>query len=258
MANQIRTFGMSKMTVGSCSDFHSKVKTFIEDANPETLHINDKMEAYSASVDQLASIINRPRAFVATAEMKETDHQRDNASGVINSVVKSYLTTPVAAKSSAAQLLWPQLSPYKGIRNHEYTKQTAEVKGMLMVLNAAENKEAVTTLGLNEEVAALQTANTAFEAAFLSKAVEMSGRVAQSDISSKNAQSQVNALYQDIVQTVNAYAIVSPSDDITFFIEQVNGLVAAYSRISSTSSAKSPVPEGEMADGQGSGTRVEL
>lgn len=132
MATQIRSFGMSKMTIGSCSDFHNKVLGFITTATPAALHIENLMVGYTPAVETLASIVNRQRSFIATVDLKNADKTRDNASGVISNVTNAYLTSTVEATGKAARLLSPQLSPYKGIRNHEYTKQTAEVKGMLI------------------------------------------------------------------------------------------------------------------------------
>ena len=210
------------MTIGSCSDFHTQVNKLITAATPAALHITAQAPGYSEASALLASIVNRQRSFIATASLADTDRTRDNAGGVISNVVGAYLTSPVAEKREAAMLLSPQLSAYKGIRNHEYTKQTAEVKGMLAVLDETENAAAVATLGLTEEVEALREANAAFEAKFLEKTEEMSARMDQRDISSKDTVAEANALYQDIVQTVNAYAIVQPSDEINTFIASVN------------------------------------
>lgn len=236
MANQIKSFGMSAMTIGSCSDFHTQVNKLITAATPAALHITAQAPGYSEASALLASIVNRQRSFIATASLADTDRTRDNAGGVISNVVGAYLTSPVAEKREAAMLLSPQLSAYKGIRNHEYTKQTAEVKGMLAVLDETENAAAVATLGLTEEVEALREANAAFEAKFLEKTEEMSARMDQRDISSKDTVAEANALYQDIVQTVNAYAIVQPSDEISTFIASVNGLVGTYSSIAGSAS----------------------
>lgn len=244
MATQIRTFGMSHMTIGSCCDFHGKVLDFIKTSNPVSLHVDNKTAAYTTAVETLAAIVNRQRAFIATSAMKEADRTRDNAAGVISSVTSAYLTSPVAEKSAAARLLNPQLSPYKGIRNHEYTKQTAEVKGMLAVLNQSNNKDAIATLGLTEEVKALDTANAAFETAFLGKTAEMSTRIVESDAKSAEVIAEANSLYTEITQTVNAYAIVQPSDEITAFIQNINGLVGTYSRIAGSSKGSGSGPDG--------------
>ena len=234
MANQIKTFGMSRMTIGSCSDFHTKVNDCITANTPAALHITEKATAYSAASELLASIVNRERAFVATATLAEADDVRDRASGVIGQVVNAYLTSPVAEKKAAATLLDAKMSPYRGIRKHEYTKQTAETRGMLAMLDA--EAEAVAALGLTEEVEAVREANAAFDTEFLKKTEEMSSRMTQSDVKSEDAVNEANALYQDIVQTVNAYAIVQPSDEINTFIASVNGLVGTYSSIAGSAS----------------------
>ena len=126
---------------------------------------------------------------------------------------------------------------------------------MLAVLDDTENAAAVATLGLTEEVEALREANAAFEAKFLEKTEEMSARMVQSDVKSEDAVAEANALYEDIVQTVNAYAIVQPTDEINTFIASVNGLVGIYSGIAGSSSkggkaegGDTPEPEPEPAE----------
>ncbi len=121
---------------------------------------------------------------------------------------------------------------------------------MLAMLDA--EAEAVAALGLTEEVEAVREANAAFDTEFLKKTEEMSSRMTQSDVKSEDAVNEANALYQDIVQTVNAYAIVQPSDEINTFIASVNGLVGTYSSIAgsaskggSASGGDTPAPEPE-------------
>ena len=163
MPSQIRTFSITQLTIGACANFHTQINKFITTATPAALHIETQATGYADAIATLSSIVNRQRAFVATASLSEADKVRDNASGVISSVVNAYVTSPVATKKEAALLLKPQLSPYRGIRYHEYNKQTAEVRGMLGVLDAEDNAAAITTLGLTEEVEALREANNVFE-----------------------------------------------------------------------------------------------
>lgn len=218
MVEQIRSFGMTKMTVGSSCDFHTKVVQFIDETGSDLLHIKTQAPVYKEKTELLQSIVNRQLGFVATTDMKRADHKRDNAAGTICAVTTDYKTSPVAEKQAAAMLLDPQLSPYRGIRNHEYTKQTAEIKGLLAILALEENMDALQTLGLTEEVEALREANTAFETAFLAKGVEMNAKSQLSDIDTKTLLNETNALYQEIVKIVNAYAIVDTNAGIREFI----------------------------------------
>lgn len=247
MATQIKTFALSQLTIGSCSQFHSIVCRFIDTATPAALHIEALEPAYKSAAATLSSIVNRQAAFVATKEMKAADARRDSAAGTISSVVNAYLTTPVDEKRAAANLLSPKLAAYKGIRKHEYSKETAEIKGMLGVLRAEGNAAAVTLLGLDAEVEALSEANDLFEAAFLDKGKEESERMDVSDLKSEDVVNNANSLYGQIVQIVNAYAIVRPTEAITTFITDLNGIIKAYvSIIDGTASG------GSAADGDGS------
>ena len=141
-------------------------------------------------------------------------------------------------------LLDPQLAAYKGIRKHEYSKETAEIKGMLGVLQAEENQAAVSLLGLDAEVTALAEANAAFEAAFLGKAQEKSTRMDVEDLDSEQVVDQANALYDQIVQTVNAYAIVQPTDELLAFINDLNGIVGIYADIVDGTTSGGSTPDG--------------
>lgn len=247
MANQIQSFGMSKMTIGSCNDFHNRVNTFIQTATPAALHIESQATAYAEAIKTLDSIVNRERAFVSTKALREADLVRDSAAGVISQVINACLTSPVAERKAAAQLLDVKMSPYRGIRNHEYTKQTAEVRGMLVMLDA--QADAVTMLGLSLEVEALRKANATFDTQYYTRTAESGARMAQSNVKSEEVVEKVNKLYNEIVMLVNAYAVVQPTDAINTFIGNVNGAVAAFSRIAgSSTSGNGEVGEGEAPD----------
>ena len=137
---------MTRMTIGSCSDFHNQVMKHIATATPAALHVEDQMEAYEAAAETLASIVNRQRAFVSTKVLADTDRVRDNAVTIIIGTARMFRNSPVEEQSAAAELLYPQFSPYKGITKHEYSKQTAEVRGLLGVLDEEANREACRSL----------------------------------------------------------------------------------------------------------------
>ena len=185
---------------------------------------------------------------IVTIYREPSTSKRDNAAGTICAVTTDYKTSPVAEKQAAAMLLDPQLSPYRGIRNHEYTKQTAEIKGMLAILALEENMDALQTLGLTEEVEALREANAAFEAAFLAKGLEMNAKSQLSDIDTKTLLNETNALYQEIVKIVNAYAIVDTNAGVREFITKVNGLVGMYANIAGSAQTVGTAPEGDGAE----------
>lgn len=248
MVEQIRSFGMTKMTVGSSCDFHTKVVQFIDETGSDLLHIKTQAPVYKEKTELLQSIVNRQQGFVATTDMKKADQQRDSAAGTICGVTSAFKSSPVPEKLAAAMLLDPKLSPYRGIRAHEYTKQTAEVRGMLAMLDLEENADAIRTLGLTEEVEVLREGNATFDKAILAKGAEMNAKSSQSEISTKDLLGEINTLYQDIVKIVNAYAIVDTNAGIREFIANVNGLVGIYSNIAGSAQSGGSAPEGDGAE----------
>ena len=206
---------MTQMTIGACSNFHTTVVKYITATTAEALHITDKAPAYTEATQLLASIVNRRRAFVTTPQMRETDVRRDNAAGAISSVINALLKSPVDERRHAAELLYQQMSPYRGIGRHEYNKETAEIRGMLAMLAETDNAAAVTTLGLSPEVEALREANAAFEEAFDARNDEVSLQ----------------------------HAIVQPTDEINAFIDKLNGLTGSLASVSGSTASGSEGPD---------------
>ncbi len=256
MKKKIKSFPLSQLTLGATCDFHAKVKKAVDASGAAALHIESLDSGYSGVNVNLQSVVNRQTAFVATLSLKETDAWRDRLTGIINGVVNTHLTNPIEAKRAAATRLKAVLSPYTGIGKHEYAKQTAEVKGMQAVLTLPENAEAIAALHLDEEVTELQKANEAFEAAFEGKITEAVARDPQKELDSKELCDEANALYGEIVETVNAYAIVQPTDEINDFIDRVNGIVAVYTSIvdgSASGGGSTPTEPTDPSEGEGEG-----
>jgi cell division protein ZapA (FtsZ GTPase activity inhibitor) len=111
------------------------------------------------------------------------------------------------------------------------------VAGLLAVLNKEEAKAHIATLNLTEEVAALTEKNADFEAVFNKKLQEEVERLPQKDIDTEELRKQVDEKYAEIVQTVNAYAIVQPTEAIEAFIAQMNALISLTKPGSSSGSS---------------------
>lgn len=245
MATKINTFAVSHLTKGAHCDFHNRVNNLITAIGATELHIEALAAQYAEALATELSIVNRETAFVATASMKEADKLRDSLLSCINAVVNAHQWNPLADKKTAYTYLAALIAPYKGIRDHEYSRETSEVTGLLADLNAAEAKTHVATLGLAAEVAALEEANQAFAAEFDKKTMEAAARAPKSDISTKDARQACYALYTQITDLVNAYALIQPSDAITQFVTQLNGIVQVYDSIASQSGSSSSKKEEE-------------
>ena len=248
MTKQVNNFNKTRLPIGTQTNFHKKVLTLIGTTTAAALHVEGLEPQYEAAVATLSSIVNRPTTYVATQSRQDVDDRRDRFVGVIHQIINAHKTNPIAEKQAAAATLGALMAPYRSIARHQYAKETEEINGMLAVLEA--NPEETALLGLTDEVAGLKEANEAFEAVIDEKIAEEQARQAVSDTDSKEATSAANNLYDQIVLTVNAYAIVSPTDEIEGFIDQLNATVAVYAAmIDSTPSSPTTPGEPEEPDG---------
>lgn len=248
MTKQVNNFNKTRLPIGTLTNFHKKVLTLIGTTTAAALHVEGLEPQYAAAVETLSSIVNRPTTYVATQSRQDVDDRRDRFVGVIHQIINAHKTNPIAEKQAAAATLGALMAPYRSIARHQYAKETEEINGMLAVLEA--NPEETALLGLTDEVAGLKEANEAFEAVIDEKIAEEQARQAVSDTDSKEATSAANNLYDQIVQVVNAYAIVSPTDEIEGFIDQLNATVAVYAAmIDSTPSSPTTPGETEEPDG---------
>ena len=231
MAVQIRTFAISQLTIGAAGNFHDRVYKAIETATPAALHVETLAPAYKAVIDKIASVVNRQRAYVSTETLQSLDITRDNGCRTVINIADASKTSLVPEKNAASAHLRPQLSSYKKTPYHEYAKQTLEIRGMINALRDPANAEAVAALGLEAEIDALEAANNAFDEAFEQRTQEAAAHADLSDLDSKALANEANRIYAEITQTVNAYAIVQPTDEINTFIQTVNGYVVSFSEI---------------------------
>lgn len=254
-AKQILSFALTQLTTGGSCDFHEKVNALIVKYTPAALHVEELSARYVEEQAQLASIVNRSTTYVSTRYLREDDKTRDGYISVINGVVRAQQYNPIEEKRKAAFLLLDRLAPYANISKHQYAKQTAEVNGMLKMLDEEELKEALKTLGLETEVTGLRTANEKFDASLAAKVAEATERQSQTTLKTTDVLNAVNATYQSIVQVVNAFAIAVPTEAVNGFIDELNGVVTVYAatinrRTSGGSAAAGDEPENPDDSGE--------
>ena len=230
MAQQIQNYGMTNLTLGLYASHLTQTNSLIQATGAEALHITEKAAEFSASLELLNGIVKRSTAYVSTQKLNNADKERDNAMGVILNIITAHLTNTIVSKRQAAEALDAMVAPYRKIRYHEKGAQTREVAGLISVLSTEEATAYLTTLHLTEELEALVLKNAQFEVLMSGKLMEEVARTPQTDIETTELRKQLDAQYAEIVQTVNAYAIVQPTDEINGFIAQMNALITLTKR----------------------------
>ena len=242
MANQIPNFASSHLTLGAHSNFHTQVANLGTAMDPEALHIADVFTRYCQAVEVEASIVNRQTTFIATEAMKQADAMRDDMLAVVGAVISAHEFTHIEAKKIAFNALNAVFAPYRGIRNHEFSRQTAEVEGLVAEFQKTENAAHVTTLALTQEVEKLAEANAIFSIEMQKKSMEMAERMPEKDIDTATARAECDRLYTEMVAIVNAYALIQPSEAINNFVTQLTGIVETF-RLIAANTGKSQKKE---------------
>lgn len=250
---QINSFAITNMTLGAHDKFHIDVNNAIIQATAAALRVENYATLYAQKIEEESRIVNRQTAMASTIDVSAADRQRDRAVGVIMNLTNAHTTSIIAEKADAANKLRQLLAPYKGIGAHAYQKETAEINGMVAVLTTGDGATYAATLGMDDEVDALKQANAAFEEAYTRDQEEAATLAALQSVDTKELRAQVDALYQQIVLTVNAVAVLQPTDEVTAFIQKVNGIIYKAEQEMGTSTASKPLPD-TPGTGEGGGT----
>lgn len=244
MATLIKNLKDYKLTTGAIVDFHTRVNELIAATTPAALHVEDLTETYAAQLDTLNSVVNRATAYQNTQLMEQKDKERDNLFSVIRNVVKAHATNTLPAKNEAAVRLGAVMAPYEDLRRHQYNKETTELRGLIKQLKA--NAGLTATLGIDEEIAELETVNEAFDNAFKAKTEEQAARQEQKGIDTKEAVADISGTYEAMVQRINAYALIQPDETTGKFINDLNGIIDLFNNIQQGS--KTATGTGPAAD----------
>lgn len=230
MPKQIITFNITKLLVGAHYDFHSDIYSYISAATPEALHVETQAPAYLALIQKQLDIINRNRNVAMTDELAALDKERDNWLGQLTRTVDTAAASPDGTTAETGRKLQRILSPYRGIAGNEYTKQTAQLRGLLRDLGADEVAPLIDAITLGAIIQKLRQANNAFNNKYNERITAEASRT-RSDVGTTDNRRAMDEAYRGIVQIINAYAITATTDVIDTFIDKVNARIEQGKRI---------------------------
>lgn len=137
----------------------------------------------------------------------------------------SYLVCPDPAFQSAARTVDAVLRAYDKLYSKAYAEETALIDGLLADLAKPEVATALQTLHLETYVTQLKTQNGEYKTLDASRTDEYTARVKTDTSKARKATDETLDL---VVQRVNAYAVLEPTDVINGFIDTVNQIFRKY------------------------------
>lgn len=159
-------------------------------------------ESYQALYDTENICYLQNRSFQNTAEMETADKKRDDYFLYIAQTINTGKLCPIETKRNAAIQLDYVLSPYREAPRMNYSSNTAAVRDFIQKIRESQYTAAITTLGLNDAITALDDANTAFNTLYSSRSTEVLSR--STSESMKTIRPKVDAAYRELSSAINA------------------------------------------------------
>ena len=191
----------------------------------EVLHYQKAdMDRMKELFGQLQNNVARSMALAETPELVALDSERTSLGQYIINSVRNAQSLPIKQKSGAAKLLYAVLRAYVGFYNQPAPQKTATLDGMLLDLSSEELAEYITTLGLSECVEALTLKNAQYKVKVDARTQARSALHSTAD--SATLRTEMDALYKYITTVAFAHNVITPSEDITLYINNVNAVIS--------------------------------
>lgn len=228
LAKQIGSVAKTALTNAGHMNMNNEIYARILDTTVAALHLEALAPGYKECIDREAECVNRVTKSASTAQLEAKDKERDKTLQFIYSMNGSYKVCPDETLRTPALLVDSVLRAYDKIYAKAYAEETALIDGLLLDLAKADVSEALKTLHLDTYVAQLKTLNDAYKALDITRTDEYSARVKTDTTKARKATDETLDL---IIQRVNAYAVLEPTEAINAFIDTVNQIFRKYKNL---------------------------
>ena len=216
LAKQIGSVSKTALTNAGHMNMNNEIYARILDTTVAALHLEALAPGYKECIDREAECVNRVTKSASTAQLEAKDKERDKTLQFIYSMNGSYKVCPDETLRTPALLVDSVLRAYD------------KIDGLLLDLAKADVSEALKTLHLDTYVAQLKTLNDAYKALDITRTDEYSARVKTDTTKARKATDETLDL---IIQRVNAYAVLEPTEAINAFIDTVNQIFRKYKNL---------------------------
>lgn len=225
LAKQIGTIARTNLTNSAHMAMNTEIHDRILAVTVAVLHLETLEPGYKQYLDREGESVNRVTKSATTEQLEAKDAERDKTFQFITSMNGSYLVCPDPQMQAAAKVLDAALKAYKNLYSKAYSEETALIDGLLRDMDDPERKKAATTLHLDTYFTQLKTQNDEYKTLDASRTDEYTARVKTDTSKARKATDETLDL---IVQRVNAYAVLEPTDGINNFIDTVNQIYRKY------------------------------
>lgn len=221
---KITEMGLGKLNNAEYTNLASRTSSLINSTGVEALGIETvDFDRYLELLQTMNELVAQSRISNETAEMQDTDKEREQIGVHLLTVVRTERTSPIASRSAAAQSLYNLLKPYIGFYRLPNEQETVTINGMLNDLAKVEYASAIETLRLVELIESLDSANARYRS--LSEQRSGSREAARID-NSKVVRTEMDALYDYMMTVAFVQSVASPTAETAAFVSRMNTILA--------------------------------
>ena len=199
--------------------FVTEVKLAIEQANI------DSLATLLAKFTPLVEEENKSLEIVAKSEhthrLKELDRNRDNMFRGLSACVNEASYSPTKDEKEAATLIKILLKRYGNIISESFESQHSKTENLIQDLRSEKYAEASKKIGLVRWVNWLEQAETTFMELYRTRRDERASTIAGTR-ALKLIRKDLNGVYREIIEHLNALAVLQPSEALSQLIARIN------------------------------------
>lgn len=222
----IQNADFSRYRAAEFIQFLTNVLRVIESNEPAGLKVAAQLAAVTESLAALDREYKKQTSSAITATLAELDERRDNALTGMLRVVSGFQLHFEPAKRNAARRIALVVDKYgSGVARLRYQQETGEIRSLVADLREdAAASAAMIALGVTDWLGEMDSANLAFDAAYVQRSQEMAGEPSQLLALRATALEK----WQALAAHLTAHATLEPDPALAQTIAELNRLIQDY------------------------------
>jgi 3-methyladenine DNA glycosylase AlkD len=182
-------------------------------------------DEFAGLLAQEKQIVDAQKSSDYTQQIADADHRDDRLITGIRETVSAALHHFDPAVVTAAQSLWLRLKTFGEIQAKSYEEEAAAINILTDDLRSAEYASKVELLGLTPWVNELVEAVAGFEELLNLRNIENAAKPKQR---LRDTRKQIETVYRNMINHINAAAILDTTDTYTEFINRLNTQITYF------------------------------
>ena len=226
MAKAIASISLGRLNNGAHFEYVSMVLTSLQSQTAVKQKVADLAAAFASAVEAEDAVLKVSTKSLITDDLAQADQDRDTFYAGYKKAVEGFLHMPIADMAQAAKVLNQHIKDYRINTQAQIDKETGLLANFIADLEGKYAAQ-VATLGLSVFVTHMKEANERVRTLIRQRVNERMGITIGA---LRTARTATDAAYHNLVQMVNALALVNGDADYAAFIDYVNAEITRYKR----------------------------